>query len=478
MTQSFITIDATSIFVTDAPTLEIIVNGSVVSSIVIDSAFTTTTFKIDYNGTKPSNFSLRFADASGEAGRVVILNSFLISGQDAYSNLSLLSLNQNDSSLIDIDSTDYLYGRINPTNAEMGTPTLEGTNDSERISGTTENDIIRGFSGNDKILAGAGDDRIIGDNGLDHIFGEDGNDIIQSGRHNDRISGGNGNDLIFSHNDNDFVEGDAGNDTINLGAGNDRGFGGADDDIIYGGAGNDRMYGDDGEDRLEGQNGNDVMYGGADDDALYGAGGFDTLYGDAGDDFLNGGNDADKLYGGIGADALRGGNGDDELFGGDGDDDVRGGNHNDELYGGAGVDRIRGEAGDDVLFYDSDDIFWGGSGFDWLAVQETDGSNINFANGKIRDGIEGVSLINENGGALANQLTINAADIIVNSDLDYVFVAGDIGLDSVVSTDYDLSDRVAGGNAKRGGHEYARFDEGGTELFIEVGLTLNGALIT
>ncbi len=246
---------------------------------------------------------------------------------------------------------------------------------------------------------------------------------------------------------------------------------------MYGGGGNDRMYGEEGNDRLEAQSGNDVVSGGDGDDYILGSGGFDLLYGDAGDDYLNGGNDGDTIHGGAGEDTIRGGNGDDKLYGGDDDDDIRGGNQDDELTGGAGLDRVRGDAGNDLLFYDSEDIFWGGSGFDWLVMQETDSSNVDFSSGKIRNGIEGVTLINWNDGAQANEISLDAADIIANSDLDYLFVAGDIGLDSVVSTDYDISDRVAGANVRRGGHEYARFDEGGTELFIEVGLTLNGVTI-
>jgi len=72
---------------------------------------------------------------------------------------------------------------------------------------------------------------------------------------------------------------------------------------------------------------------------------------------------------------------------------------------------------------------------------------------------------------------LNAADIISNSDLDYLFIAGDIGLDTVVSTDYDISDRVGTGTVKRGGHEYAQFQDGGTDLYIELGLTLNGVIV-
>lgn len=477
MPEFFLTIDASSVYTTDAPILEILVNGAVVSSITIDNSYTTTTYNIPFSGNQPSSFSLRFNDGSVEGGRSITLNAVSVSGQDVNSNLSLLTLNQNDSSDLNITNTDYLFGKIVPTDAEMGTPTIEGTDNNDIIDGTSGDDIIKGLDGYDKIRAGDGDDRIMGDDGNDHIFGEGGNDIIQSGRQNDRIHGGDGDDLIYSNNHNDYVTGDAGNDTINLGSGTDRGFGGDGNDIIYGGGGNDLIYGDAGNDRIEGQNGSDNLHGGSGDDALYGASGFDLMYGDAGDDYMNGGNDNDRMFGGADNDELRGGRGDDKLYGEDGDDELRGGNNNDWLIGGAGIDDLRGDAGNDLLFYDSQDTFRGGSGFDWIVLQETDGSDLDFSETRFRNGIEGVTLINWDGGAQANEISLDAADIIANSDLDYLFIAGDIGLDTVVSTDYDITDRVAGGNVKRGGHEYARFDDGGTELFIEVGLDLNGVTI-
>ena len=480
MVNFFVTIDASSIYSVDAPVLEILVNGSVVSSITIDAAYTMTTYELSSNGTFPSSFSFRFNDASGETGRSISLHSVAVSGQTVNDNLTALLLNQNDSSTLNTTNTDYLFGRVNPTTAEIGTPTIEGTDvaaDTDIINATTDDDIVYGYSGFNKVYLDGGDDRYYGGNQIDYVFGEGGNDLIHTGRGNDRILGGDGDDLIFSHNNNDHVRGDAGNDTINLGNGNDRGFGGDDDDIIYGAGGNDLIYGDAGNDRLEGQNGNDRMFGGANDDRLYGGGGFDTLHGGDGDDFINGGNQGDHLYGDTGQDALRGGRGDDRLYGGDDNDDIRGGDDNDWLIGGDGRDRLRGEDGNDLLFYDSNDIFWGGDGFDWIVLQETDASNLDFSDNDFRDGIEGITLINWNFGAQANELTLNAADIISNSDLDYLFIAGDIGLDTVVSTDYDISDRVGTGTVKRGGHEYAQFQDGGTDLYIELGLTLNGVIV-
>ncbi|HPF78401.1 MAG TPA: calcium-binding protein [Alphaproteobacteria bacterium] len=479
MTDFFLTIDASSIYTVDAPTLEILINGSVVSSIAIDAGYSLTTYQLSTNGSFPSSFSFRFSDTSGETGRSISLHNVYVSGQDVNTNLSALMLNKNDTSTLDTMATDYLFGKTNPTLTEIGTPTIEGTTptgDTDIINATTGDDIVYGYNGYNKVFLDDGDDRYAGGNQIDYIFGGDGNDLIYTSRGNDRIEGGNGDDLIFSHNDNDYVKGDAGNDTINLGNGNDRGYGGDDDDIIYGGGGNDLIYGDDGNDRLEGQNDNDRLYGGSGDDYILGGGGYDALYGDDGNDYLNGGSENDQLYGGNGNDTLRGGSGDDKLYGDDGNDDIRGGDGNDWLTGGAGADDIRGEDGNDLLFYDAQDNFWGGNDFDWLVMTQFDNSNIDFSNPKIRNGIEGVSMINWDHGAQANNLIVDAADIISNSDDGTLYVAGDIGLDGVLSTDYDITDRF-GTDFKRGGHEYARFDHGGTELYIEVGLTLNGVVI-
>ena len=58
-----------------------------------------------------------------------------------------------------------------------------------------------------------------------------------------------------------------------------------------------------------------------------------------------------------------------------------------------------------------------------------------------------------------------------------MFVAGDNGLDSVTSTDFNIGDRVIGGDVNRGGRSYAHFDGGVTDLYIEIGLDLNGSTI-
>ena len=196
MPQFFLTIDASALYSVDAPMLEILVNGAVVSSITINESFTTSIYNIDFSGTRPNEFSLRFSDSSGEAGRSITLKSVLISGQGVNTNLSLLTLNQNESSDLDITATDYLFGRIHPTNAEIGTLTIEGTNSNEVLEGTEGDDIIRAFSGNDRIMAGAGNDRIYGDAREDRLEGQNGNDVLYGGDGNDYILGGGGFDAL------------------------------------------------------------------------------------------------------------------------------------------------------------------------------------------------------------------------------------------------------------------------------------------
>jgi len=474
----FLTIDMSSVYATDIPVLEVTVNGRVTDTISVDNAYAPTTIQVSYSGSRPTTFSFQFADSLSELGRSITINSVFVNGIDlGNSNLSALTLTQNDISTINIENTDYLYGRTQPTVAEMGTPTITGTNASERDTGTESADIMRGLNGNDKLIGLGGDDRLNGDDGHDHLIGGDGHDLLYGGRGNDRIEGGNGDDLIYGHNNNDVIWGNAGQDHINAGSGNDKVFGGADDDIILGWSGNDRLYGEAGNDRLEGGGGNDVIAGGDGEDDIYGSAGFDTLYGNDGDDYINGGSDNDKLYGGLGVDRLRGGNGDDTLYGEDGRDDVRGGNGNDWLHGGADRDNLRGEDGNDILVYDTEDRYWGGDGFDWVIMFRGDNSDIDFSNGNFRGGVEAISLENWNGASEQNNLSVEIADIIDNSDLSYIFVAGDAGRDSVTSNDFNIADRVAGGEVSRGGRTYAHIDGGATDIYIELGLDLNGTTI-
>jgi hypothetical protein len=55
-------------------------------------------------------------------------------------------------------------------------------------------------------------------------------------------------------------------------------------------------------------------------------------------------------------------------------------------------------------------------------------------------------------------------------------IIGNNGLDTVTSTDFDIGDRIAG-DANRGGRTYAHFNDSGADIYIEIGLDLNGITI-
>lgn len=395
MASFFVSIDAVSSYITDAPLLELLVDGVVVSSLSITSGYTESNVEVDYTGSFPTTFSLRFNDGSAEGGRTITLNSMRINGQTVdNSDLSSLLLNNGDSSNYNTTPNDYLFGQVEPTLGDFGAPTHTGTAGSEILNGSTGNDIMDAQGSNDTVKGKAGDDVIFGGAGNDIIKGGDDDDIIVGNAGNDLLKGENGDDLIYGSAGLDNLQGGAGNDTLNGGADNDTLLGGGDDDILYGGdgddtlkaesgndtayggLGNDRITGDVGDDRLYGEDGNDYIEGGAGTDTLEGGLGNDRLYGDDGDDTITGGAGLDLLEGGLGADTLDGGDDNDTVRGGDGNDIIIGGlgndrlfgqNDNDTITGGAGLDRVEGGLGNDTLDGGADnDTVLGGDGIDLI----------------------------------------------------------------------------------------------------------------
>ena len=61
------------------------------------------------------------------------------------------------------------------------TPTIVGTEGSDRLTGTPGDDVIAGLGGRDLIAGGAGDDVICGDAGPDEITGGEGDDRLYGG---------------------------------------------------------------------------------------------------------------------------------------------------------------------------------------------------------------------------------------------------------------------------------------------------------
>lgn len=376
MSQFILTIAASVNTVSgNAPILGILVNGSPITSSTGITAQTGVgsdilSFTLDYTGNYPSALAIRFNSGSGDPGDSVTIESVRINGQslNVAGDLTATILAQSQtSSVSSTASHDHLFGRIEPTAGDLGTPTQTGTGGADTLTGTGSEDVIDGGGGNDTIRGFNGDDAINGGSGNDRIFGEDGNDIIIGGTGNDQIFGNEGDDLLFGQDDNDTLLGEDGNDVLNGGAGDDILIGAEGNDILYGGDGADRLlgvrgnntlYGDAGDDIMVGGNGNDLMYGGNDNDTMNGGAGNDEIYGEAGADFANGGAGTDTIDGGAGADFLRGGAG---------NDTISGGTENDSIFGDEGVDTLNGDAGDDNLVGgDGADTLNGGTGNDIL----------------------------------------------------------------------------------------------------------------
>lgn len=367
--------EASAIFSVDSPTLEVLVDGVVVSSSLIGSGLSAYEFSLDYTGNFPTSLSLRFNDGSAEGGRSISLGAVKVNGWTVDpSYIGALSLLQSQSSAINTGATDHLYGRVVPVTADVGTPTQTGTTGDDRITvpatppapgepdivdagngndrvvgsdngnatfGGAGNDTLFGGAGNDMLVGGLGDDTLTGNAGDDILHGEDGADTLQGGAGNDMLNGGTGNDSLNGGDGNDILYGEDGDDTILGGAGNDRIYGdagndtisaGAGDDIVYGGLGDDRIFGDAGNDTLYGEAGNDIIQGALGDDTIYGNGGMDDILGGAGNDTISGGDDADTVNGDAGNDTISGDAG------------------NDTLLGAAGADTLNGGTGDDILF--------------------------------------------------------------------------------------------------------------------------------
>lgn len=335
----------------NAPLLEILVGGIVVSSSSVTTSLDTYSYTLDYTGNFPSSVSFRFNSGSGDPGDTIALNAVRVNGQTLdVSNLSTLLLNRGGSS--SVSGVNHLYGRTEPTAGDLGTATIIGTDGADNLNGNNNvnGDVIDAGNGDDRVRGLGSDDAIIGGNGNDRIFGEGGNDIIIGGAGNDRLFGNDGDDIIYGGINDDRLVGGNGNDLLNGGSGNDGLLGDDGDDILIGesgadfligGAGNDIIYGDAGADNISGGDDNDIIFGGSEDDQIDGGNG---------DDAIDGGTGNDLISGADGNDTIDGEDGNDRIYGGDGDDIINGMGDNDSLYGEDGNDTISGGDGDDVIF--------------------------------------------------------------------------------------------------------------------------------
>ena len=207
-------------------------------------------------------------------------------------------------------------------------------------------------------------------------------------------------------------------------------------------------------DMLVGNSGANTIYGMDGGDNINGGAGADRLYGDAGDDILIGGSGADYLDGGTGINTAsyatsskainislamgRGSGGDaqgdiliniqnligssqnDVLIGDAQANIIDGGKGNDTLDGGAGNDTLIGGTGNDIYIVDSlGDKVWElpGEGTDKVQSFISFDLSLDGANVENLD-LLGTSPITGTGNALANIITGNSADNILDGGVD------------------------------------------------------------
>lgn len=376
LNRFFVTLEASAVFSIDAPTIEVLIDGVVVSSASVTAHTGVGTnifsFELDFSGSYPSSIAFRFNDGSAEGGRSVTIDGVRINGQplDNVADLSSIFLLFFQSSNVSIANTSHLGGRDLPGSGDLPTPTITDAPgfSNPNLRGTNGRDIIDAGDGADRVYGDDGDDVISGGAGENFIFGGIGSDLIVGGTDNDVVLGGDGDDLIYGNDGDDLLIGEAGNDVINGGNGldalvgddgNDVLYGEAGSDILVGDAGTDFLYGDAGIDYMDGGGGNDTLYGGTEGDNMSGGAGLDTMYGEAGDDNIDGGGGADtidggagidNIFGGAGNDIISGGTEDDYLLGDTGGDTLNGDDGNDGLLGGTGADTLNGGIGNDALY--------------------------------------------------------------------------------------------------------------------------------
>ena len=309
---------------------------------------------------------------------------------------------------LDISDGSTVYVNFETVLGGLGSDTITGSDEANRLYGNAGDDIIDGGDESDIIFAGDGDDEVIYDEEDERIDGGKGIDTLNmqaeiadltidmsAGDQRDgNYSGfeifltGEGDDTFLGSDvfDEEFRSGN-GNDSLDGNGGGDALYGeDGDDEIIFykdlavadGGEGTDTIdatreteavtiglnlwtslnevenaKGGDGEDTLIGSFVANVIEGGVGADLLIGAAGDDIITGDDGTStdedtgIVN-----DYIKGGDGDDTLSGGQFFDLIEGGDGDDALDGGEGNDFLLGGLGTNNLDGGDGDtDVVVY-------------------------------------------------------------------------------------------------------------------------------
>ncbi len=481
MSGFYLTLESSATFSLDAPTIEILIDGLVVTSFLetetTGSGTSIRTVYIDYDTSiAPGTIQARINDASSEVGRTVTLDSVLINGRDirdaTLTDGQGQQTNFTFSNNLDLDTTntDWLFGQSAPTLALFGTATYTGTTGDDFLNGSKiDLDVVNLGDGDDTANGNQGDDIIFGGNGNDLLVGAAGIDVLVGGSGNDELRGQLGDDILYGEDGDDRIYGNEGNDTLNGGAGNDILSGFADDDILYGEDGVDRISGGLGNDRIYGGNDKDFLYGEEGNDIIEGGAGDDIIEGGAGDDNISGGDGNDRVDGGAGIDVITTGAGLDRIFAGDGNDEVSGGDDNDRIEGGAGDDLLNGDGGqDNISGGTGNDNISGGTEADILHGNEGDDTLHGGDHNDTLYGGDGQDTLN--GDAGADRIYGGADNDVIN---------GGSGTDNLYGEDGDdtldgggSADSIYGGNGNdtifgRSGDDYIEGGTGNDTIFSQ-----------
>lgn len=362
-----------------------------VDKIVFDQGLTASDLILD----RIADGLLITIDPAVGSGSILILSQFFGYG-------SIETLEFSDSSLIQLNNTDFVFNGNDQDEIINGVSGGYGGSGVDTIYGNGGNDTIYGaginsysYTEQNYLYGGTGDDIIRGDHGEDELYGEDGNDDLRGNGGADLIVGGLGDDILDGGSEADTY-------IYNLGDGHDTVsdiYATAQTNKIVFGSGitaNDLSFSRSGAvgfvitlDPALGSGSITITnqfqnYGAIsllefDDGSTIDLYGLDhTLVGTEASETLTGinsasfsGTQADTLYGLGGNDTLYGYAGDDLLDGGDGNDVLRGYQGNDVYVMGLGNDYVvETLSGDDTFVYSGglDTIYHTGGGDDRLIL--------------------------------------------------------------------------------------------------------------
>ncbi|WP_413744073.1 cadherin-like domain-containing protein [Synechococcus sp. MIT S9451] len=336
--------------------------------------------------------------------------------------------------------SENLRPGFNPDGSVAKNITINGTNQSEKLSGgyghdtihgNAGNDTIDGLAGSDTIHGGDGNDNITGNFGDDRLYGEAGDDTLSGGDGNDELYGGEGSDYLSDNSGSNKLDGGEGNDEISVNAGRST-------QEVNGGSGRDTI-------RVRGSM-TAKINGGGHGDKIWSFGVLNSeIYGGTGSDYIENDYSTDaKLYGDSGADNIVDyGSTSVYIDGGEHGDFLRAWNNkNANIKGGNGSDSITSYTTRAIRAQISID---GGAGDDRIQIHSQSGASHFEVNGG--SGNDKIELVNSN--RAANYFKLAGGE---GNDIFYA------NLVSFVGSEYEIS----------GGDGFDTLNLRGEEAYYEI----------